>query len=120
MSDKTFAETQGEAPFDWWRALNNPPALDSEEHMKLSDLAASWVTCACGNQCAIIPRAEDETTGRRRHAPLDPLLNTWGGDFLGAVSATDWGKAREILRAIESRSAILIAQELAKRNQPTP
>lgn len=106
--DKTYAETQNEAPFDWNKALANPPDYRSEEHDRLAEKAESWTTCACGNQCAIIPRF-----GAR---PEDAILASLGLSFYDEVSNGEWEKSKETLQAIEARSAILIQQELAKRN----
>jgi hypothetical protein len=73
----------------------------------------NWITCACGNQCDIIPR-----NGNGK--PDDPLLLELGIRFFGAIRAMlddegeDFVAAREyakkILMDIEKRSAELIAE----------
>lgn len=111
MSDKTYSETRDEAPFDWHQALRFP---EMHDHPRLCDMAASWVTCACGNQCAIIPRAvagkeDDVRRGADRRHPERAWIRVCG------CSAE---YAERILFGIEARSAILIAEEPAKRNTP--
>lgn len=109
--DKTFAETQGKPSFDWNLALANPPKIDSEEHKQLVKLSGDWVTCACGNQCAIIPRSNGLV-------PDDKELNELGIDFCKSICFADWPLAKYILLQIEARSTILITQELAKLQNP--
>lgn len=108
MSDKTYSETVGEKPFDWWHALDHPQEFPPDY---LADKAAEWTTCACGNQCAIIPRT---TYGD----PIDQLLMWSGAKFYSDVENQHWEDAKLTLRRIEARSAILIAEELAKLNAP--
>lgn len=112
MAYKTYSEACGLPSSDWWKALENPFA---HEYSGLRDRAWIWTTCAVGNACAVIPRDADG-------APLDIGLNHLGTDFADAVEHCDFDKAKEILRAIEARSAILIAAELVKLNahQPNP
>jgi len=112
--DKTFAETQGKPAFDWIKALNNPPKACSEEHIALAAMARSWVTCACGNQCAIIPRRNiDGVPG----SPLDKDLRDLGVVFYTNVRMARWGEAKTTIIKIEARAEILIKEELAKLNQ---
>lgn len=103
---KTYTETRNREPFDWNKALENPPELGSERHSELDDLAAMWVTCACGNQCEIIPRTG---TG----APNDRTLKKLGVDFSDHIELGEWEKAKKTLYKIEERSAQII-KELAK------
>lgn len=106
--DKTYAETKGEAPFDWNKALSNPPEIGSDEHIKMIGLAGSWVTCAVGNQCAIIPREV---------APIDVELTNLGSKFAGDITNGDWINSRKTLSKIEERSKYLIKIELTKLNE---
>lgn len=108
--DKTYAETQGEAPIDWNKFLANPPEKDSYDHMVAADLSGEWVTCACGNQCAIIPRHE------YKGSPMDAELAKLGLDFCDDICEARWPVARATLAAIEARSAVLIREELAQLN----
>lgn len=113
MSDKTFSETQGIAPFDWRHALTHPELHNYEN---LAHRSAGWVTCACGNQCAIIPRYSSTCSDGVEGMPMDDLLRSLGGQFYTHVAREGWDHAEAVLDEIESRSAIVIAEELAKLN----
>lgn len=113
-----FVEVKAEKPFDWNKFLKNASRrktpLSEEEHIQVSKRSQSWVTCACGNQCAIIPRWSYDDTNMPHWAelnsPKDKKLNTWGIQFFRAVDAQKWKKAKEILNKIEGRSIVLIRQ----------
>jgi hypothetical protein len=105
---KTYSEEKGETPFNWFEFL-------SQEYISPSDWenarnrSSEWVTCACGNQCAIIPRESDGE-------PIDPILKMLGGGsgFHDAIIAKDSEKALEFLITIEERSKYLIKKEIKK------
>lgn len=120
--DKTFSETQGIAPFDWNKALDAAIAQEPEfETWKdLKYRAMRWPSCACGNQCAIIPRNDDPEDESGHGAPNDPDLFQLGLGFYSHVEQRQWAFAKQTLVYIEDRAEILIRQELAKLNQPTP
>lgn len=103
---KTFAETRGELPFDW-NAFLNKKKHDSYDWFHAEWLAKSWVTCACGNQCHIIPR-ERRLRRSADGAPKDYRLLELGKKFYGAICEKRIGEAKEILAKIEIRSAELI------------
>lgn len=105
---KTYAETRGEEPFDWWDALDNPGKYDD-----LSANAGSWVTCACGNQCRVIPR---HTGFMAVGEPKDRTLKILGFDFLDQVTDRDYTAAKQTLRKIEARSVELIAEIKSANN----
>lgn len=109
VGPRTYAETQGKPPFNWKAFLSNPPALWSTEHGAAARLSESWVTCACGNQCDIIPRNDG-------NAPEDAELYALGMQFTGAVAGGFWFEARTTLAAIERRSAELIATLTAPKH----
>lgn len=111
MSDKTYAESNGIPAFDWNDALDHPGEF-IDLHLKSRD----WVTCACGNQCAIIPRHKEAMGFQQRGEPKDDSLSDLGCEFHECVLESDYTKAKMILGQIEAHSAILIAQELAKLN----
>lgn len=118
MSDKTYSETQGVPSFDWWKALNNP---ESHGTYNMAMRAKSWVTCACGNQCAIIPRHEGQRSMFWMDGePLDVKLSDLGVEFYGAVSSGLFEDAKGVLREIEARSAVLIAEQLQTLSTPNP
>lgn len=91
-----YCELRNVAPFNWEKALNNPPPRSSCEHKKLSNLAYSWVTCACGNQCEQLPRDMDGV-------PLDYTLESLGMDFAVAVETYEFDTALTIMDNIEKR-----------------
>jgi len=98
---KTYSESRGRKPFNWYKELTkiNPNWPELEEK------AMDWVTCACGNQCDIIPR---EHYGM----PQDYILVALGGDdgFAKAIKRKDVEGALYFLGEIEKRSAYLINQ----------
>lgn len=117
--DKTYAETHGQTPFDWRLFLTRAIAdkITHEEYQGALERARRWVACACGNQCAIIPREQTIINPHRMlHAPLDEELELLGRDFYQDMHAEDYDRALATLTGIEARSAILIAEELAKLN----
>jgi hypothetical protein len=110
----TYAEAQGEDPFDWKAFLEQPKKdiydLDWDE---ASDRAMSWVTCMCGNQCDILPRTDE---GR----PIDDELAHLGVEFMDRIDNRQRKKALAVLYQIEQRSSILIKEILAKTNGQAP
>jgi hypothetical protein len=115
VGPKTYAETQQRPAFDWRAFLRNPPLRSSEEHDAAYMRANQWVTCACGNQCSIIPRHSEEDEHRHGYpimegAPVDKLLRDLGYNFACQIEGADWSEARKTLAAIEHRSAELIAE----------
>jgi len=95
----TYTETQGKAPFDWNAALKSR----KKDWLDLYKRSASWVTCACGNQCDVIPRGW-------MGIPDDDALEVLGFDFHTAITKQDTRLAQRILHKIEIRSAQLIAE----------
>jgi hypothetical protein len=77
---KTYREVRGADPFDWWEFLDKPEAEALIPMRIAQSLSGSWVTCACGNLCAIIPR---DATGE----PEDQKLMELGMDFHKAIRA---------------------------------
>lgn len=96
---KTYAEKKGEEKFDWHKALSEKD-IDWDF---LKKKAVSWVTCACGNQCSIIPRNDDDV-------PIDATLTRLGGEggFYGAIKNKNAKLALDLLALIELRSKQLI------------
>ena len=115
MKDKTYAELKGDSPFDWHDFLDQVDLgeADVEEMDEATCLAADWVTCACGNQCAALSRDEDGE-------PMDPELKKLGIQFFNDVETILWAakpeiklcveEARDTLRKIEERSAFLLRE----------
>lgn len=104
---RPFSVSKGNSFTDWWKeldkleTLNSHSLIDEIEHRRLTGLAAKWTTCACGNQCEIIPR-------NPLGAPEDETLASLGTDFYRQVKHRDAKSARETLERIEKRSALLI------------
>lgn len=105
----SYSESQGTPPFDWWQFLDRAKngVLDEEhfgqEHREAIQRATSWTTCACGNQCSVIPRNDSGS-------PEDEMLFSLGMNFCHEIEECDWSGAFQTLRDIEIRSAQLIAE----------
>lgn len=101
----TYAEKQGHKPFDWNTFLDRAIAgkISFDEHYEAIKLARHWVSCACGNQCNIIPR-------NFMGCPLDTYLAIMGSRFYSRVSRSRFKEAKQTLSNIEARSAELIAE----------
>ena len=106
---KTYSETKKHKKFNWYDFLNraNEGKATEGEIANAKDDSEDWVTCAVGNQCAIIPRDEDDS-------PIDNTLYKLGSDFMDDILDEKWKKAIKTLDKIEKRSTILIQKELDK------
>lgn len=102
----TWAEENGRPPMNWYDFLATDHT--EEEWQKASELSQSWVTCACGNQCASIPRANYDQANQCH--PIDRILTWLGVRFHWAVCRKEVGKAKRILNAIERRSGQLLSR----------
>ena len=100
---QTYQEQQRGTKTDWNEFLNRPKRSKFEWRVK-AEAASSWVTCACGNQCAIIPRLGHGDGGK----PADRALEKLGMQFYRQVKNRKRKSAIETLRKIEIRSAQLI------------
>lgn len=103
---ETFSEKKGVQPFDWNKALTNPNKTE-EDWDDMYERASDWVTCACGNACAIIPR-------NGYGMPLDVKLNTLGYRFYNKIASLKELDALGVLDAIEKRSAEIIAEIVSR------
>ncbi len=107
----TYCEKNTKTVIDWSNfletAVNDPDSISTDEHNRYLLYSESWITCACGNQCNVIPR---NWTGM----PEDEMLTHLGIQFHACIEARDYKEATFILRDIESRSAELIAEINAK------
>jgi hypothetical protein len=104
---KTYSERKKKPPFDWNkfldRAINDQ--ITDKEYDKACDLSADWVTCACGNQCEILPRDEDGE-------PLDGELYSFGLTFNKEIEEQKYKDAKKTLDRIEKRSTKLIKKHI--------
>lgn len=102
---KTYAEENEEEPFDWNQWLED--AMQGKHSFadweEANELAEDWVTCACGNQCKLIPRT---SAGE----PLDDMLIRLGVQFSSHIRNLEYVKAKKTLAAIERRSAQILTK----------
>ncbi len=72
---KSFAQSKGKEPFNWIEFLSRGDMEDYtfKELDNAMKLSGDWVTCACGNQCDILPRVDG--------VPEDEILRKLGYDF---------------------------------------
>ena len=88
--------------FNWFteldKAINTEPT--DEKWKYLSDMAGSWVTCACGQLCKKLPR--------RKGAPEDLDLYLNGSTFSKAILGRHWKYAKIVLERIEKRTIELL------------
>lgn len=114
---KPYSVSQGEQATDWWVELTileqlkekgeeNWTTEERNKVIQLSILAGQWVTCACGNQCEIIPR--------NGGAPVDGELHHLGLRFSSDVDDLNIEEAALTLEKIEKRSETLIKRILKK------
>ena len=96
----SYAAAQGVPPFDWNAFLLKPSYTD-DEWQEAQNYANEWVTCACGNQCAVLPRGINGV-------PMDRVLADLGAMFCDAIWARDISEAYYILQAIEQRATTLL------------
>jgi hypothetical protein len=120
---KIYSQVNKKKKFDWHKALSvDCNDMTDKYAQDLNVRSKSWVTCACGNQCAVIPRSNDGQ-------PLDDMLEKLGAAFhnygIGPMqfnifcdnqkAANEHRKiAISYLKKIEKRSAQLIAVERKK------
>lgn len=102
MKNTSYARSRDKAPFNWSRFLNRKRLTDKDWEGAYT-LSTDWVTCACGNQCAVIPRT---STGE----PLDFRLSNLGLDFMSAIKDKNATKGKRLLRYIEKCSLAIIKQ----------
>lgn len=134
----TFAELAGQPPINWWHVIEqledgtiDPQGDEMQDYVEAS---GSWVTCAVGNQCAIIPRnlrecsdpSDDNDQPCVTDSPIDQTLFDLGMGFHEAVIDVSenpsprgpWPQLQymsDMLELIEERSTILIEVELQDR-----
>jgi len=73
-------------------------------HTKAMLMAREWPTCACGQLCKRLPRTNIGS-------PQDDLLFTLGSVFSVDVESRKWRGALKAFRAIEKRTAQLLAAQ---------
>lgn len=109
-----YTEMHGHKPFNWIHALESVRRHDGEMLQTLHYRATQWPLCACGNQCAVIPREEG---GR----PLDQTLSCLGSEFpetvmdmCHALTVRQFerarGRALACVRAIDERALEILRE----------
>lgn len=112
MAKQSYSEWNGQGKFNWNEFLSKEIFTENELISAVA-LAKNWVTCACGNQCSVIPRMAGG-------CPEDYELTQLGYSFHNAIvgirhaiafeqsGELERQNAKEILKAIELRSKYLI------------
>lgn len=108
----SFAEDQGQPPFDW-NAFLDKPIRSYNEWREAMRLANNFVTCAVGNQCATIPRYNGHSHWSDG-APKDDRLHDLGMRFAKDIADCNIAQAKQTLAAIEARSAELLREMAAQ------
>jgi hypothetical protein len=93
----TYNDQQIRTPFFDWNIFLNKKNITSAQFIDAKNKSSKWVTCACGNQCASIPR---DLYGE----PKDQLLRGYGNDFGYAILTRNVPHAKILLNKIEKRS----------------
>ncbi len=102
---KTLCQVEEKKSINWNTIIANKLAGKRVRFSQdvLNELAGSWVTCACGNQCDVIDR---NSWGE----PYDDQLRDLGYNFTSNVEDENWKEAKRNLAAIERRSTVLIRE----------
>ncbi len=108
----TYAEYNGKAPFNWVAFLNKKKYTEAELD-EADRLASGWVTCACGNLCAALPRSSGGVPADRDLQVLGDVFSTKISRLkeafhCGGVLQWPQRAALEVLAKIESRSEELL------------
>lgn len=100
---KTYCQTKSRSKIDWNKTLDDLIAGKNTTRRisDIKELSNKWVTCACGNQCDVLPRWDDGS-------PKDTELEDLGMEFCDNIFDENWKAARTTLNKIEKRSTLLI------------
>lgn len=101
----TYSESKGHLPFDWNGFLERAASESASafELAEAKDFCGHWITCACGNQCASLPRWPD---GR----PIDDIARALGNEFAIHIDSESWRLAKITLGQIEARTRELLSK----------
>lgn len=121
--NRRYSETQGREAIDWNQRIKamieGLVTKNSVAHKNFVRDSGSWVTCACGNMCSIIPRYPTmQARGISVYwpgTPVDVELRTLGNTFHDNITDFQPKEAAETLERIEKRSEFLI-KEILKEN----
>ncbi len=120
MTNHPYSQKELDEPFDWSAFLQKTEFTPKETEDAFF-LSGSWVTCACGNQCDVIPRdfkGEPEDCALHelgmvfyRHIRgMNIITRDDREDHVGLTFEQHRVKAIATLRLIESRAQFLIDQ----------
>ena len=105
--------------FNWFHFLKKPAEKIKSKDMEIAATkACSWITCACGQLCKVLPRHEDGE-------PEDDVLYNLGIRFYGKIDYAELAhdnndfkkadqclkEAKEILEKIEKRTIKLLTKK---------
>lgn len=90
--------------WDWYAYLDATKEEQKKYHASATELASSWVTCACGQLCKDLPRHDTD-------GPEDQYLTTLGLDFMCFIRYGEISEAKETLDKIEERTVELLKQQ---------
>ncbi len=113
----TFAEVNKEPIFDWNAALSKKNKHITRDFIyTMMTKSANWTTCACGNQCSIIPRYANG-------CPIDEKLSELGKNFnnkihdINSLFKAGIKKRQSIRFSIAKFIARRILRKIEKRSQ---
>lgn len=89
--------------WDWYSFFRMRDSSKEKYAEKADNLAQSWVTCACGQLCSVLPK---KCYGGEE--PADSKLSKLGNDFAIHIEKKRWSIAKEILNQIEARTNYLL------------
>lgn len=114
----TYSESKGKQPIDWNAFLNKEMKdVTWDEMGRMNDAADDWVTCACGNECDIIPRYKTQAQHGMKGEPKDIVLMRLGVDFCQAVNSMDNNHGLDLREYNqEKRRAIYTLHQIEKRS----
>ena len=84
--------------WDWYSFLDASDEVKEMHHNTAIKLSSSWVTCACGQLCEVLPKGF-------HNRPLDDSLEDLGVLFMKVIDAKDYTVAKTTL---DKRTAYLL------------
>ena len=89
--------------WDWYAFLDASEEIKEEFSEDAIVFAKSWITCACGQICNVLPKTVFGSPSDRRARYL-------GLDFNSQIQDENWDEAKETLDEIEARTIFLLKQ----------
>ena len=88
--------------WNWYAYLDADKEVKLKHYKKADVLAASWVTCACGKLCKVLPKNILD------NEPDDEILSNLSLWFNNYIEHKDFFSAKRILDKIEARTSYLL------------